>query len=320
MRTILPAVLALLLAGCPKSDPCADNPASCVDGPLCPGRCTSPVPGTTSPFEWGANDLLWVGAIDTTPPVCPPGTHRAEDGYLDTPAEVVTCGTCSCDPSEGLCEAGQSLAAHTNACPGSGAGTSFDAYQGWDGTCTATTAIPGGVCAQCSPSLTTSPPATDGHWCTSVLDAAVFTGTTAKARACHFDGDYSLYGCPNGGLCYGPKADGFATCINQYDDVPCPGDWSVRYVVYFNDFLCDCSCSDPVGDSCTGTVSIYKDGACSQLVTTIPASSEAGPACAPIPADTPLGSKSAALTYNPGACTPSLKKGAPQMATFCCLP
>jgi hypothetical protein len=137
------------------------------------------------------------------------------------------------------------------------------------------------------------------------------------------------------GICLAapPATAGFRVCIYQVGDNDCTGPELVPYTekhVFYKDYqdtrsCAACSCGSPSGSTCSSTVSIYTDGACSTLAysATVDAT---GPACHDLPAGSPLGSKSAtAPKYTPGTCAPS--GGEPTGAatptnpsTYCCLP
>jgi len=140
--------------------------------------------------------------------------------------------------------------------------------------------------------------------------------------------------CPsNRDSCAPAAAAGFRVCVyyNPAGDVDCPtiSKYTEKHVFYgaFDDqrSCSPCTCGEPTGSTCSSNVSIYGDGACSTLTSSI-AVDATGPACADVPSGSPLGSKSATLpAYVPGACVPG--GGAPSgaatpvmPATFCCLP
>jgi len=89
-----------------------------------------------------------------------------------------------------------------------------------------------------------------------------------------------------------------------------------------------CSCGDPVGSGCLGSVPLYKDGVCQDYFATVLVSSLMD-GCLPInPPGLALGAKAfTGLAYMPGSCAAT--GGAPKgiakgdtmhVTTFCCGP
>jgi hypothetical protein len=122
-------------------------------------------------------------------------------------------------------------------------------------------------------------------------------------------------------------------CISQVGDSDCTGPALAPYTekhIFYDSYqdirTCSpCTCGSPSGSTCSATISIYTDGACSTLAYSTTVNSS-GPACHDLPAGSPLGSKSAtAPTYAPGTCAPG--GGMPMgtvtpldPTTFCCIP
>jgi hypothetical protein len=117
-------------------------------------------------------------------------------------------------------------------------------------------------------------------------------------------------------------------CIQATGDRTCPDGWPDRHVVYDgaddSRSCSDCTCGQPEGGTCSGLVSLYKDGACSALVDAVSVVSD-GPTCVQVqPKGSALGSQSLSMiAYQPGACAPG--GGEPTGAltptgptTFCC--
>jgi hypothetical protein len=139
------------------------------------------------------------------------------------------------------------------------------------------------------------------------------------------------FGCSDPGQTCVPTAapPEFAMCIYHEADVSCPDSYPEKHLVYagFDDQrACSaCACSAADGSTCTATLSVLKDDACSVPLLSDPLSSS-GPACFDlVPAGLPLGSKTlTALAYQAGTCTPSggaasgtVEASGP--STFCCL-
>ena len=121
-------------------------------------------------------------------------------------------------------------------------------------------------------------------------------------------------------VCAFPKADGFLTCITNIGDQICPVGWPTRRLVYLNSQACGCQCESPVGDSCSATVTVYADGACSNALGSVMVSSDQPKACLDVIPGAAFGSKSSTPPdYKAGTCVPSkIDEGAP--FTICCAP
>src|SRR5271154_5763727 len=77
-------------------------------------------------------------------------------------------------------------------------------------------------------------------------------------------------------------------------------------LVFYNAQECICACGSPIGDSCSATVTVYEDGACSQPLGSVMVSSDQPQACVNVPPGSAFRSKSATPpVYNSGTCTPS---------------
>src|SRR5262249_29884102 len=122
-------------------------------------------------------------------------------------------------------------------------------------------------------------------------------------------------------VCAFPMSPGFMTCITKLDGTAaCPDGWTVRRVEHMNSQACGCPCGGPAGDSCSTTVTVYEDGACSQPLGSVMVSSDMPQACVNVAAGSAFGSKSATPpVYKAGTCAPmAATEGTP--FTFCCLP
>jgi hypothetical protein len=122
-------------------------------------------------------------------------------------------------------------------------------------------------------------------------------------------------------ICTYPKTAGFLTCIVTLSktDVECPAGWPAKHLVWENDLACGCTCGAPTGDSCSATVTVYEDGACSKPLGSVMVSSNQSKGCVDVAAGSAFGSKSSTPpVYTAGTCAPSPTQTHPQ--TFCCLP
>jgi hypothetical protein len=119
-------------------------------------------------------------------------------------------------------------------------------------------------------------------------------------------------------VCAFPNLPGFSVCTEIGGDVACPEGWPTKHLFFSIDYACGCSCGAATGESCSANVTVYADGACSNALGSVIATSDQAAACLDIDAGAALGSKSALVTYQPGTCPPMLTP--PQPTTVCCLP
>ncbi|UQA63255.1 hypothetical protein [Polyangium aurulentum] len=152
--------------------------------------------------------------------------------------------------------------------------------------------------------------------------------------ACQGYTDPPFAGCGPGAICV-PESEpgsGFRHCVKREGDHACPDegytDKLLFYAGYEDKRGCSaCACDAPEGGVCTATVSVFKDGACTDpLFLGVPAGSNGAPCYDIIATGQPLGSKSISnVTYYPGTCqaTGGEVEGSVESvgpATFCCLP
>lgn len=302
----------------------AGEPCQCV--PIAPNGWTDPV-------------LVWIGPLADAPKKCPDSIPAQLQDGIDLVAPALSCGICACDPPVGSCTLPEILSTSSASCPGNAAGAShifFNAPPGWDGSCTATDAIPACGGGPCVASLTISPLNLTQGLCTPVVlsppappimpawsNVAVSCKTKATTTTCDSPGE----------ICAPAARTDFARCISYPADSPCPtaGPYTDRHLVYrgWSDgrACTPCACEPAVGNSCTSSISVFKDNACNlPLPLTVPISSN-GPTCVDIqPPGLALGSKSAGpVIYTPGSCQPSGGKAIGSAegtvpTTFCCLP
>lgn len=345
-RLLAIVVVGGLAAGCPVETvligPSGGGGAGGA-GNTCAGQC---VP--LGPYEagWTEPALLWMGDPAKAPD-CPERAPVGEVAGFADPHLTNLCGKCACDPPSGGCTIPTTWTAHTtatcSAAPGSVA-TSFNAFAGWDGSCTPVNAIPAGQqCngSACVQSLSIDPLTILEGACAPHVEPVLVPasgsepwGTVARVCRGHAPGecgDPSELCTPMACLADAAQTvEPFALCLSHEGDVACSGAYSVRHVVYKslvdNRTCSPCACEAPAGSTCKALVSTYSDGSCTLLVgsNTIDAT---GPQCFGIaPLGSALGSKSAdEPVYAPGACQASggatIGDVIPTDArTFCCLP
>jgi hypothetical protein len=92
--------------------------------------------------------------------------------------------------------------------------------------------------------------------------------------------------------------------------------------VFYDDPVPDCSpcaCGVPTAGSCTGSISLFQNGACGAQPFQVVSVNAEGPMCTDVPSGSALGSKAASeLSYSGGSCTPS--GGVPLATVICCVP
>ena len=323
MRTILFLLLVLTFVGCGTGDttgsdggtstnPCIANPESCMG--TCTGQCAPDAPGWPAVFF-----QVWSGPAGSTPPNCPTDTPHPGHGYLDTPPDSVSCSACSCGPSQGGCFQPSQMTANNTACPADAPGVQhviFDPPTVWDGTCTAKNPVPS------ADSLTVSlaqlaPNSQCGASGVTVTDVQ---GGKTIAVACSSPSNVPDGKCPGGTVCAYDKMPGFLLCIAEFSgDVACPEGWPNKRLYYDDHYLCKCSCGDPVGETCSTTITAYEDGACTKPLGSAAVSAGKPAACVDVPPGSAFGSKSATPpAYIAGTCAPKLEKNHPW--TLCCMP
>ncbi len=311
---------AFAFAGCSTPDPCAKDPTLCKDAGTpdglgtCAGQCAPSLPAMQG---WFPTVLLWTGMPNEMPPPCPAMHGGTSPGFVDT-APTVDCPACVCPPSNAPCLLPTMMSANQDACPGSSGAKPFNAPQLWDGACNSSGPV------SLADSLTVSPPLLETGSARG-CDAPALTPLSIKgatqAQLCAGVQPLDTGTCADPSqICAYPDTPGFATCVsNTNNDAPCPDGWSDRHVFYNSDYACRCSCGVPVGDSCSATVTVFEDGACSKPIGSVMISSDQPAACADVMPGSTFASKSATTpVYKSGTCTPTLTPLA--SLTICCLP
>lgn len=298
--------------GSTTSDPCVENPASCMG--TCTGQCAPDAPGF-------AEDMVqvWSGPIGSTPPACPAGAPVPTSGYLDAPPDSVTCSpACTCGSSQDECFLPGTLTVSAAACPG-GSATSLDPPAAWGGSCV-TQASAASVA-----SFTVGPTgfAFKGGSCApSSVAATNVEGGKAVAQLCTTTNNPPIPTgqCPNGSICAFERVEGHLLCLLDVSgDVSCPAGWPSKHLYYDHSALCACSCGAPTGESCTSTVTAYDDAACQNPLGSAAVSADQSAACVDVAPGSMLGSVSATPpVFKSGTCAPVLTKSQPW--TLCCLP
>jgi hypothetical protein len=320
---------------CHRNDPTASDAGSSDDaGGTCVGQCA---PGL--PIAWNGPSLVWIGAEAAAPPCPENASLQVFTGHAELDAPF-TCGACKCDAPIGSCDLPATLTASSAVCPGNGSGvahTSFDPPAGWGETCTAANAIPAGkLCGgvPCVQSVTIAPLTLKQGGCLPIEAAKVQPTPTWKtfARACSTDTNAPTCGTKSG-VC-APISPGpeFKVCTLKEGDptkLDCPLGYPDRSVFYYgfeDDRICSpCVCGAPSGSTCTGSISIFQDGACGAPLVVSLALDAIGPKCDDVSPGSALGSKSASESiFTPGTCQAdggkSNGKALPDGATvICCL-
>lgn len=317
-------------------DPCHERDPDAGAG--CNGTCV-PV----SPPGWSETVLLWHGPPADLPE-CPSwAPAHSEQGHADLTSPPATCPACECKPPTGACALPATItASNAPICtmPGN-TWTSFDPPAGWAGECTQANAIPAGqVCggAPCVQSVSIGPLILTETGCTPTIPSppgpppgpadSPAWGTAAIACSSNHGGQCSDPGetcAPN----LPPPPPGFQVCIVAFEDRECFEPFSTKYLTYFSHHdgraCMPCACDAPSASTCTGTISIFEDSACSALLLALKVGND-GPKCDEVLPGSGLASKSAGpLTYTAGVCQPSGGEPAgvdepTQPKTFCCRP
>lgn len=280
----------------------------------CTGQCLAP-PGNAGGFH--RTVLLWSGPVGTTPLECPQATPTASPGLLDTPPTAVVCNPpCVCTATAGGCTLSGTITAQTADCFNTTAPLiPFNPPPMWDGSCTAATPV-----AEAT-SVTVSGPALipQAGCLPAGSKATTIEGGTTAAVLCLGPDRLPSGFCANGDVCSYPQAPGFSVCIlgDLGLDLTCPLSWPNKHSFFGDDAECNCSCNDSVGESCSTTVTIYSDTACSTPLGLAGVTTDQ-PACMQFSPST-VGSKSATKpVYHPGTCGPIVVNSIG--ATLCCLP
>lgn len=299
--------------------------------PVCANACVA-----GAPAWFDGLSMFWIGPPDEAPP-CPADIAPLEGsiGVADLHVAPHTCPACSCSPA--TCALPELMHASAAKCANAdgAASIAWDAPPGWEGTCSAEEAIPGGlVCggAPCVQSITISAPPVEP--CAPLAQGApVIAAPTWStiARECMI-GPLSGGGCATGEACAPAPPEGFALCVYRYGDHPtleCPAAYPRRLDIFQgvqDDRSCEqCACGEPQGAQCAALVSAFTGARCGGAAGSVVVTADEA-ACFDVPSGSVLGSKSAAFMVDkPGNCAPSggAAEGAitlTEPVALCCTP
>ena len=294
-----------------------DEPCACPDG-----ECAQ-----VSPVGWDGPVLLWAGPA-TEAQLCPPQSiNVVYEGHADLHATSrcprCECGLPACEPPAGL------VASTVNACPNDGGvRISYDAPDGWDGSCVSPGIILAGEFTSAAISSTTVRP------CEIIARPPVPAQGTIEwgvfARACKPAGlpascNDSTEGCSS---ISDPPPPGFAQCVfKEGEPSQCPVGYPERRVFFSGvegGFGCTaCQCGPPEGSECRVQFAAYSDTTCTVKYFGFAISLSNHPCITGmVPRD--IASMSATfVTDIPGVCAPSGGEPFGEVApadpsTFCC--
>ncbi len=293
------------------------------------GRC-----GPDAPLGWTDPHPVWFGPIDEAPTECAEtmGSYggRAYSG-LNKPT-LDGCALCSCEPMKGTCSLPADTIHFRNAiCSGdANVTTDFGPLEKWDGSCVSDHSIAANAdCPACSgvlcvQSMYLSGSLEPSDGCKTVeipvpkaiTDvptwnnvALACTSTTVHPSTALWEQFPELMK-PVYNTCV-PGGEGWRTCIQKEGGGATECDSAslfVNKVVMYakSGFIDTRSCSACACESdgaCVGTLNVYEDGACKNVVATELLDSNA-PACDDLlPAGKAIGSKDVTdLHYVPGTC------------------
>lgn len=353
------ALLVVVLAACDRSDidgyPCLNPDKGHLDasgqpdpchlndpdagahgdaGAVCDGVC---VPGF--PVDWNGPALVWMGAEAEAPP-CPAAADIESFTLHGDPGSLPPlCGACTCAPPVGACSLPTTVTTSSSNCPGTGFGVfqiPFDPPAAWGGTCTAPGTIPSGLLCggvPCVKSITIAPMVVKESECQPIEPPHLSTtppSSNILARICN--GSPRSASCGQSDVCApATPTPGFKHCISRVmlpggSDGKCPPSYPSRGVFYEN-FVdtrtcAPCKCEKSSGSTCTGSLSIFKDGLCGAAVVASGLIDAIEPKCHDVPLGIALGSMSASEpSYAAGSCPASggeEKEGPAQFPTLIC--
>lgn len=283
----------------------------------------------TVPTGWFGPVALWQAAAAATAPPCPSQYNPLIDARAGLNAGPANC-TCTCSPSGQMC-----LAAGV-----------FHADQTCaDVPCARVTPSPAGTCTTIPPNLCGSggsfdlaamPSPSGGRCAPNVVTTIPPVDWGISARICSFAGLQSTPGgCPAGAACLDRPASpyGSSLCIYSSDDPPpasCPAGYDGRAPIVLHSSVNDsrgcgaCTCSNPSGGLCTGSIGIFADSACAAAAGST--TYRVGTSCQGyMGVNIARGAVRAELVVTPGTCLvdgPPSPAGAAvpaQPTTVCCL-
>ena len=297
--------------GTPHTDSGAPGDAADTT-PVPPPSCacaTAPPAGWTGPVA--LLESLGAGRA------CPTGLVATTTGGKDPDPPSPGCEPCACAPPTGSC-----TTASVRSFGGPLCGAPSCSTQTVTSTCTTAT--------YCSPQTSfRATMTTDAGSCVPSGGTLRAASWKSSMTACAFEAPGSGT-CPAGEVC-APKSAGAVdakTCITKASDEPCPpGPYTERSIYYgalTDTRSCEaCSCSAPNVTCSAPTITLYKDGACANALTTM--TTETCKAYNAIMDPNGSVKITTPSTVTSGGCTPSggAVTGtvtAEQPTTVCCLP
>ena len=340
------------------ADAGAQGPGSSPQGALCgdAGGVCLPLPGgPAAPYFSERPELVYMGPLRANGEldVSCPGNASTEIDRLYADLEPVThCEACSCEPPEGSCggELPASIELRGGQCGELAASLPFDGPAGWDGSCTKDNAVAEGaecpagsgiLCAQ-SVSISALPAPVEKPCAVKVEPVPSFNPPAATWKtgslACGVAGPAADGTCDdpgNGKLCAARRDLPWLHCLRAAGvQDACPTNYESGPFVYFSkDAIVpgkcsECSCGEPEGGFCMGTMRVYADEECKDELFPMPISTLTGQ-CTNFPMPgVAVGSKAIGeLERIPGECKASggepIQDPKPDPGgafTFCCRP
>jgi hypothetical protein len=300
---------------------------------------------------WSDPRLFWIGPVDQAPSECL-GSAPIEAiwRYADPVADPLACDECACTEPEGTCGGlPEQIEIRAAVCKQEGPALPFGGPEGWDGSCTAINAIPGGakcpegsstLCAQSVAASPLAPPIEEpctAYTVPSPIPRVWYPPARWQTVALGCKGWEDKAVCPSGQACVptaDPPPEGYQHCVYRDGDHDCPSEYDgPRFLVYPEDAIIDsrvcseCTCGQPTGGVCVGRFKVYQDSSCSELLANDQVAS-VGDQCSNVfPPGLPIGSKAITdLERLPGACEPSVSEPSGTVTpnhdfatTVCCL-
>ncbi len=289
-------------------------------GRSCDGTCTPSPPG-----EWAGPALLWTGD-EAKAPLCldvPGAPAEMYTGHAN-PSGPPMCSECTCGPPTGGCSLSETLTAAAASCMNDGPGvahTSLLAPNG-SGTCFSVNATPAGL------SVTVAP--LTEQWENGCLPIQALPSSRRQlgkhsrvhALVRHIRNPARrLVKCVwRPSLGRSSSSAFFQTGEPNSSHLECPSTYPNRSVFYQGPLLsAPCACGLPES-TCTGSISLFSDGACSVPLLPALSTNSKDPTCADVKPGSTVRSVSASKPIYKGGSCPQIG-GQPLNGTvFCCQP
>jgi len=223
------------------------------------------------PADWSGPLLVLEGNATAAAGACPTGLSASFEGGID-PAGAPGCTPCSCGAVAGAaCDGTATVKVYRQMVCGSACNQVFEVGT----TCT--------TVKYCDPSVSAIVSGNfDGGSCTPKGGALSAVTWARSAVACGFASAVPAT-CPAGQACApaSAAAPSARTCILHAGDVMCPSGAFAGRTVY-EGALSDtrsctsCTCDSPSGRCTGGTVSLFTDTTCTNLVKDVPSSATCG--------------------------------------------